>query len=214
MQARRVELQRQRLDQILIGAEVGFVDRARDADQIAEVRARALAISRKAFGGAPVFPSAAASDPSRRGEMMERDDRRDLVLVAASQNATVMVERSDGEVAGLGLDAGPLDRKAVRVEAEPREHRDILGVAMILVARVAGRLDEWRSRSVLQQPEVRVYVVALDLMRGGCGSPKKIAWKCETVTGHRISSPAMKYADATRKTAPLPTAYFKIAAEM
>jgi hypothetical protein len=51
-------------------------------------------------------------------------------------------------------------------------------------------------------------------MRGGGGAPQKIVWKGETVIGHRISSPATKYADATRKNASLPTAYFKIAAEV
>src|ERR1700722_4797945 len=68
---RRVEFQRQRADEILIGAEVGLVDSACDADQIAEMRGGALAISGEQFGSLFVFPSAVARDPSRRREMMK-----------------------------------------------------------------------------------------------------------------------------------------------
>ena len=179
-QARRVELQRQRADEVLVGAEVGLVDRACDANQIAEMRSRALAVSGEQLGGLFLFPSAVARDPSRRGEMMKGYDRRDLVLVAACEHAAVMVERGARELAALGLDAGPFDREAIGVEAEPREHRDVVGVAMILVARVARRLDERRPGRVLEHPVVAIDVVALDLMGGSRGAPKKIRGKSET----------------------------------
>src|SRR5580693_2339526 len=104
---------------------------------------RALAVSREVFGSFFVFPSAVASDPSRRSEMMKGYDRRDLVLVAAREHAAVMVECGARELARLRLDAGPFDGKAVGVEAEPREHCDVVGVAMVLIAGVAGRLDVW-----------------------------------------------------------------------
>ncbi len=42
-----IEFQRQRADEILVRAEVGLVDGACDADQIAEMRGGALAISRE-----------------------------------------------------------------------------------------------------------------------------------------------------------------------
>src|SRR5271154_3180019 len=110
---------------------------------------RALAVSREQLGGFFVFPSAVAGDPSRRSEMMKGYDRRHLVLMAARQHAAVMVECSARELARLRLDAGPLDGKAVGVEAEPCEHRDVVGVAMVLIARVAGRLDVRRAGRVL-----------------------------------------------------------------
>src|SRR5271156_731383 len=98
--------------------------------------------------------------------MMEGYDRRDLVFVAACEHAAVMVERGARELAGLGLDAGPFDREAIGVEADPREHRDVVGVAMVLVARVARRLDERRSGCVLEYPVIAVEVIALDLVGG------------------------------------------------
>ena len=117
--------------------------------------------------------------------MMKGYDRRDLVLVTACEHAAVMVECGARELAGLGLDARPFDREAVGVEAEPREHRDVVGVAMVLVAGVARRLDERRAGRVLEHPEVAVDVVALDLVRGSGGTPKKVGGKSETLGGHR-----------------------------
>ncbi len=116
---------------------------------------------------------------------MKGHDRRDLVIVTACEHAAVMVECGERELAGLGLDASPFDREAVTVEAEPREHRDVVGVAMVLVARVARRLDERRAGRVLEHPVVAVEVVALDLVGGRRGAPKKIVGKSEALGRHR-----------------------------
>src|SRR5580700_7554058 len=116
--------------------------------------------------------------------MMKRHDRCYLVLVAACEHAAVMVECGARELAAFRLDAGPFDRKAIGVEAEPGEHRDVVGVQMILIASVARRLEERRSRRVLKHPVVAVDVVALDLMSGSRGAPAKIRWKCEAVGCH------------------------------
>ena len=212
--ARRIELQRQRADEILVRAEVGLVDRACDADQIAEMCGGALAVSREQFGGLLVFPSAVARDPSRRGEVMKGHDRRDLVLVTACEHAAVMVERGARELAGFGLDARPFDREAVGVEAESREHRDVVGVAMVLIAGVARRLDERRPRRVLEHPVVAIEVVALDLVGGSRCAPKKIGGKGETLSGHRTYTSRRNPSDATAKSRSRQPAYLNIACEM
>ena len=199
LQPRRVELQRQRADEILIRAEVGLIDGACDADQIAEMCGGALAVSGEQLGGLLVFPSAVTGDPSRGREMMKGHDRRDLVLVTACEHAAVMVECCDGELAGLGLDPRPFDREAVGVEAEPREHRDVVGVAMVLIAGVARRLDERRPGRVLEHPVVAVEVVALDLVGGSRGAPKEVGGKSETIGGHRTSTSKRNPSDATAK---------------
>ena len=184
-QPRRVEFQRQRAEQILVGAEVGLVDRARNANQVAKMRGGALAISGESLGGFFLFPSAVAGNPSRRSEMMKGYDRRDLVLVAAGEHAAVMVESGARELARLGLDAGPFNGKAVGVEAEPRQHRNVVGVAMVLVASVAGRLDERRAGDMLEHPEIAVDVAAFDLMGGSGRSPEEIGGKSEALGCHR-----------------------------
>ena len=54
-----------------------------------------------------------------------------------------------------------------------REHRDVVGVAPEVVARVAGRLVVPRAGGVLELPPVVVPVAALDLVRGGRGAPEE-----------------------------------------
>src|ERR1700693_2646341 len=111
--------------------------------------------------------------------MMKGYDRRDLVIVTACEHAAVMIECGARELARLRLDAGPFDREAVGVEAEPREHRDVVGIAMVLVARVARRLDKRRAGRVLEHPVVAIEVVALDLVGGSGRSPEKPVRKSE-----------------------------------
>ena len=149
-----------------------------------------------------------------RGEVMKGYDRRDLVLVTACEHAAVMVERGARELAGFGLDARPFDREAVGVEAESREHRDVVGVAMVLIAGVARRLDERRPRRMLENPVVAIEVVALDLVGGGRCAPQKIGGKGETLSGHRTYTSRRNPSDATAKSRSRQPAYLKIACEM
>src|SRR5580693_7213551 len=168
---------------------------------------RALAVSREQPRSFFVFPSAVAGDPSRRSEMMKGYDGRDLMLVTAREHAAVMVECGARELARLRLDAGPFDGKAVGVEAEPREHRDVVGVAMVLIAGVARRLDERRPRRVLENPVVAIEVVALDLVGGGRCAPQKIGGKSETLSGHRTYTSRRNPSDATAKSRSRQPAY-------
>ena len=178
------------------------------------MRGGALAVSCEQSGGLFVFPSAIARQPSRRREMMEGHDWRELVIVTACEHAAVVVERGARELAGLGLDAGPFDGEAVRVEAEPREHRDVVGVAMVVVAGVARRFDEGRAGRMLEHPEVAVEVVALDLVRGGRGAPKEISGEGKVFVGHRGCTSGTNIFDATAKSRFRQPAYLNIAREM
>ena len=104
---------------------------------------------------------------------MERDDGLHALLVALGEHAPVVVERGDGELAVLGLDARPLDREAVRAEAEIAHERDVVGVAVVAVGAVARRLDARRVGLVLERPPVVVPVAALDLVRGRGHAPEE-----------------------------------------
>ena len=93
--------------------------------------------------------------------------------MAGREHAPVVVELRVREEALLRLDARPLDREAVGVEAEARHERDVVLVAVVVIAGVAGRLGEHRRLHVLEHPEVAVDVVALDLVRGRRDAPEK-----------------------------------------
>jgi hypothetical protein len=77
--------------------------------------------------------------------------------------------------------------KAVRIEAEPREHRNVVGVAMVLIARIAGRLDEGRTGGMFEHPVIAIDVAAFDLMGRGGSPPQEILWKSETLGCHSRS---------------------------
>src|SRR6266550_469126 len=95
---------------------------------------------------------------------MEGDDRRNLVLPATGQHAPVMVEGCGRKLAFLGFDPGPFDAEAERIQPKPGHQRNVLPVAVIEIARVAGWLHTWGTRLVLPFPPVAVRISALDLM--------------------------------------------------
>ena len=78
----------------------------------------ALAVAQEVVDVGAFLPSSVGGEPARRGEVVEGDARSDAVLVATGQHAPVVIERRDREVTPFRLDAGPLDREAVGLEAE------------------------------------------------------------------------------------------------
>jgi len=88
---------------------VGFVERARHTHEITEVIGRPFAESREPLGGARVFPSAVDDGPPRRREVVEREDREQIVLVAAREHPSVVVEGRKRELTLFRLDARPLE---------------------------------------------------------------------------------------------------------
>ena len=109
--------------------------------------------------------------PARGGEVVVGDDRVDAVLAARRAHPPVVVEGGRRELALLGLDAAPLDREAVPVEARGRRAGRC--------PRGSGGSGRRRRRSararaspgVLPRPPVVVPVAALDLVGRGGGAP-------------------------------------------
>lgn len=71
----------------------------------------------------------------------------------------------------LGLDARPLDGEPIRVQTEAGEEPDVIGIAVIVIAGVAGWLDKQSGSDVLEDPQVAVYVVAFYLVCGRRRTP-------------------------------------------
>src|SRR5216684_2093819 len=169
LHARRIDAQH-----VAAPAEtLGLVDGARVADHVAECASRALAVAFEQPGEARVREPSQLVDPQRQREVMEGEDRSHAVLEAGLEHPPVVVELGCRELAIGRLDPRPLDPKPEGVEAEPREHRDVVAVAVVEIARVAGRLDAGRAFAVLPPPPVRVRVAALDLVRADRGAEKE-----------------------------------------
>ena len=84
-----------------------------------------------------------------------------------------MVKPLTFEAPRLRLDSRPLDRKAVAVEAQTSEQRDVIRVAVQVVAGEAGRLGADAARELLPGVPVAGLVAAFDLMSGSGRSPQK-----------------------------------------
>ena len=153
--------------------DVGLVQRRREGDQVPEVPGRALAVAGEQVACRRVLPPARRRQPARQREVVEGDHRCQMALVARRQHPPVVVELRAGKETLLRLDARPLDREAVRVEAEPREELDVVGVAVVMIAGVARRLGEQRRLDVLEKPVVVVDVVSFDLVRRGRRAPQE-----------------------------------------
>src|SRR6476469_202852 len=106
-----------------IDTEVEFISRAGHVDQVAEVADDALAVAREKPGGLPRFPSAARSEPSRRGEMMQRHDRLESVFPAGREHSPVVFKLGERKLALCGFDPSPFDGESIGVETEPGEER-------------------------------------------------------------------------------------------
>ncbi len=124
-------------------------------------------------GGVGGRPAAGRREPPGRGEVAVGHDRGDPVLEAGADHPPVVVEGGPGEGARLGLDPGPLEGEAVRVEPQVGHRGDVLGVPVVVVTGVEGGLGEQRVLGPLQGPEVGVHVAALDLVPGRGRAPQE-----------------------------------------
>ena len=158
------------------GEYVGLVN-GDDPGHIVEDLADAVDVAGEEPGRAGPRNAALGGEPGRGGEVVERHQRGEAVLVAGVDHVAVVEELGAGEAALDRLDAGPLDGEAVGVQPSLGRQADVLAVAVVGVAGVAGALLEHRvarTGRVLGGPEVRGEVVALDLMGGRGGSPEEI----------------------------------------
>src|SRR5256714_10006978 len=95
---------------------------------------------------------------------MEGHDRREPMLAAAEQHATIVVQRRPRELALLGLNPRPLDAEAQGVEADSRHQDDVVAIAVVDIARVTGGFDAGGAGRVLPRPPVAVDVASFDLV--------------------------------------------------
>src|SRR5437016_6131988 len=103
------------------------------------------------------------------------------LLVSAVVLAAGRAPRSCRAAGGGRLDARPFDAESKAVEAEAREHRDVLAIPVIEVARVARGLAAWCGLDVLPPPPIAVRIAALGLIRGDRGAEKKAVGKAQRV---------------------------------
>ena len=153
--------------------QVGLVERAGRA----EVAGDPLAVTGEAAWGLRVLAATSGQQPARRGEVVERNDRGEAVLAAGCQDAPVVLQGDTRELAPLRLDARPLHREAIGVEAQAGQQADVLPIEVVVVAGVAGGFGEDRLWQMLEQLAIAIDVVALDLVSCGSGAPEKSIWK-------------------------------------
>src|SRR5712691_3803533 len=151
-----------------------LVDRAPHPDQVAELVDRTLHERKKRARRVGRGPSALADEPQRVREMVQRHHRQDSLLSQLTEDVAVVPDLARVELTFRGLDSRPLDRKPVRVLVELAQHREVLAIAVVVVARDRGRVAIGdMARRLLPLPPVVVAVVALDLVRRARRSPKK-----------------------------------------
>ena len=106
--------------------------------------------------------------------MVERHDRGEAAGAASIDHGLVVRERLVRELAFDGLDACPLDREAVGVQAHAGDEVEVGLPELPSVRGLAGALLEDRGRDVLEEPRVAVDVVALVLVSGGGDAPEEV----------------------------------------
>src|SRR5262249_35757386 len=106
--------------------------------------------------------------------MVECDRGADSCMVTGFYHPLVVIELGNGKASGTRLDPRPFDREAICVESHRLDQGNVLAIAVIAVAGIAGALDEHGRLDVLQQPHVAVDVAALDLMSRGRDAPEEI----------------------------------------
>ena len=169
------------------GHEIGFVECADPRQQVAQaLRGRSGELGEPG-GSVHPRPPAAPGHPPGQGEMVVGDDRGHTPFETGLDHAAVVVQGCPRDVAGLGLDAGPLQREAVRVETEFRQQSDVLAVAVVVVAGVARRLHEGGMLGPLEGPDVGVDIAPFDLVTGSRRSPEEAVGK----RGHQASPVGM-----------------------
>jgi hypothetical protein len=153
------------------GDDVGLVDRAGAADDVAQLTGQPPAEGGEQVGRGRVLPSAPGGHPPRRREVVERQHRRDAAGPQGEALPAVVVDGRGRPLARLGLDAAPLGREAVRAQPEVGDEGEVLVRAVPRVAGVARRLGAGGALGVLPGPPVVVPVAALDLVGRGRGAP-------------------------------------------
>ena len=121
------------------GDHLRFVDRAEEVDQVAE-----FAVIRRQYRSKKPRASWASQPPrsaNHAGSVKWCKVTNERMPVArASRGRAIVRDGGSAELAGSGLDACPLERQPVSRVSHAREKLEVLGEAMEMVDRVAGRL--------------------------------------------------------------------------
>lgn len=104
---------------------------------------------------------------------MQRHHRHKTVLLAGQQHISVVLNLLAREDALLRLDPCPFDGETVTVETQLCQKRDILAIAVIMIAGEPARFFIKAARNLLHDPGIGVGVVSLYLGSGSRGSPEK-----------------------------------------
>jgi hypothetical protein len=84
--------------------DLRLVDRARERDQVAELARDALDVAGEALDRVGREPAAALGQPAREREVVQRDERREAVLLEGPEHPAVVLERRRAELAWSRLD--------------------------------------------------------------------------------------------------------------
>ena len=156
----------------------GFVQRDPHLDPVAERLRDQAGVVGEAVGGVPVQPAAGILEGLRQIPVEQGGHGIDPPVQQGVDEP--VVERQAGRVdraAAGGLDPGPGDREAVRVDTEVGEQVDILGVPVVMVARhctaaAVGDPAGFGGEGVPDRRSAPVLVDrTLDLIGGGRGTP-------------------------------------------
>jgi hypothetical protein len=93
--------------------------------------------------------------------------------VAALEHAAVMAKPTLRGPPRLGLESRPLDREAVAVQAEVAKQRDVVGIAVEVIARLPRPLRTRSAGGAFPLVPIVGGVAALDLVGRGGGTPEE-----------------------------------------
>ena len=130
-------------------------------------------------------PASLAREPQRAREVMEGDHRLDALLTKLAQHVAVVTDLARVELAPRRFDSRPLDRQPVGVLVHLSEQREVLAIAVVVIAGDGGRIAVGDpSRLPLEFPPVAVLVAALNLVGGAGCAPEKSVWESRRRARH------------------------------
>jgi hypothetical protein len=120
------------------------------------------------------FPPAERGEPARVRKVVERDHRRDAARATRERDGAIVRERCIVIAPGQRFEAAPLDREAIRVEADRPKEIEIFLEALPMEARAArASAPADRAGTFFPLRPIVPVVAAFDLVRGGRGAPEE-----------------------------------------
>ncbi len=165
-----------------------LVQRDPALDPVAEPAGDDLGVLAERVDGIPVRPAAEILESLRQVPVIERHERADAALEQLVEQPVVEVQPVVIHAsAPVRQDPRPRDREAESVDAELPHERDVLGIAMVEVARDLARVAvaDLPRRGAEPVPDALAPAVlvggAFDLERRGRGAPDEICGELDHV---------------------------------